>query len=274
LPRKNAKQKCLSFAFFAFFRGYQLRMTETPLTLVCFAVKEEAAAFKLAVTSRPDIKILLTGMGQRNADKSLRAHLDNTSRRRRKETPFSSTTDIVNTDVSAIKHPESSIQYPVSTTPFLVLTCGFAGALNPNLSLGTVLFSCDDAPRLQPGLLAADAHPARFHCANRVASTTAEKRTLWESTKADAVEMESQVISDICREHQIPCATIRVILDTASEDLPLDFNLLMTADQQMDYRKLAFSLAKSPSKIAALLRLQKQSKEAASKLAKVLLKII
>jgi hypothetical protein len=48
----------------------------------------------------------------------------------------------------------------------------------------------------------------------------------------------------------------------------------MTADQQMDYRKLAFSLAKSPSKIAALLRLQKQSKEAASKLASVLLKIV
>jgi hypothetical protein len=48
----------------------------------------------------------------------------------------------------------------------------------------------------------------------------------------------------------------------------------MTADQQMDYRKLAFSLAKSPSKIAALLRLQKQSKAAASKLASVLLKIV
>jgi hypothetical protein len=42
----------------------------------------------------------------------------------------------------------------------------------------------------------------------------------------------------------------------------------------MDYRKLAFSLAKSPSKIAALLRLQKQSKEAASKLAGVLVRVL
>jgi adenosylhomocysteine nucleosidase len=161
-----------------------------------------------------------------------------------------------------------------STTPALVLTCGFAGALNPDLSLGTVLFSCDDAAHLQPRLLAAGALPGRFHCAKRVASTAAEKRQLWETTHADAVEMESQIISNICREHQIPCATIRVILDTASEDLPLDFNFLMTADQQMDYRKLVFSIAKSPSKIAALLRLQKQSKEAASKLADVLLKLI
>jgi adenosylhomocysteine nucleosidase len=211
-------------------------MPPSPLTLVCFAVKEEAAPFTAAIGSRPDIRILLTGMGQRNADKSIRA-------------TFS------------------------TQKPALALTSGFAGALNPNLSLGNVLFSCDGAPELEPRLLAAGARPARFHCANRVASTAAEKRSLWESTHADAVEMESQIISNICREHKIPCATIRVILDTASEDLPLDFNFLMTADQQMDYRKLAFSLAKSPSKIAALLRLQKQSKEAAERLASVLLSI-
>jgi adenosylhomocysteine nucleosidase len=212
-------------------------MRPSPFTLVCFAVKEEAAPFKDAIASRLDVQILLTGMGRRNAEKSIRAALS-------------------------------------SQKPALVLSCGFAGALNPNLSLGTVLFSCDDAPRLQPRLVAIGALPARFHCSNRVASTAAEKRQLWESTHADAVEMESQIISNICREHQIPCATIRVILDTASDDLALDFNFLMTADQQMDYRKLAFSLAKSPSKIAALLRLQKQSKEAAQELAEVLLKVV
>ena len=211
-------------------------MPPSPFTLFCFAVKEEAAPFKNASASRPDIQILLTGMGQRNAEKSIGAKLSNEK-------------------------------------PTLVLTAGFAGALNPDLSLGTVLFSCDEA-HLQPRLLAAGALPARFHCANRVASTATEKRQLLETTHADAVEMESQIISNICREHQIPCATIRVILDTASEDLPLDFNFLMTADQEMDYRKLAFSLAKSPSKIAALLRLQKQSKAAAESLASVLLKTI
>jgi hypothetical protein len=223
-------------------------MPLSPFTLVCFAVKEEAAPFKATVASRSDIQILLTGMGQRNAEKSIRATVAADVRRRTEPT------------VS----PDPSFQHSIIPAFRLVLTCGFAGALNPNLSLGTVLFSCD----------AAGARPTRFHCANRVASTAAEKRQLWESTRADAVEMESQIICNICREHQIPCATIRVILDTASEDLPLDFNFLMTADQQMDYRKLAFSLAKSPSKIAALLRLQKQSKEAASKLAGVLVRVL
>src|SRR5262249_25014025 len=148
------------------------------LTLVCFAVKEEAAPFKDAIGSDPDIQILLTGMGQRNAERSIRSAL-------------------------------------ATHKPTLVLTCGFAGALNPNLTLGTVLFCCDDA-RLQLRLIAAGALPGRFHCANRVASTAAEKRQLWETTHAGAVEMESEIVCNICREHQIPCATIRVILDTAS----------------------------------------------------------
>jgi hypothetical protein len=248
-------------------------MPPSPLTLVCFAVKEEAAPFKSAVAS-PDIQILLTGMGHRNAENSIRALLRTAavSKTSRRNVTSSDAHAAQKTIQSTAESPTPPLHH--STTPSLVLSCGFAGALNPDLSLGTVLFSCDDAPDLQARLLAAGARPARFHCSNRVASTAAEKRALWESTHADAVEMESQIISHICREQQIPCATVRVILDTASEDLPLDFNFLMTADQQMDCRKLAFSLAKSPSKIAALLRLQKQSKEAASKLASVLLKII
>jgi hypothetical protein len=59
-------------------------------------------------------------------------------------------------------------------------------------------------------------------------------------------------------------------LDTASEDLPLDFNQLMTANQKMNYGKLALALAKSPGKVGGLLRLQKEAEAAAEKLAEVL----
>jgi hypothetical protein len=82
--------------------------------------------------------------------------------------------------------------------------------------------------------------------------------------------MESQVICAVCREQNIPSATVRVILDTANEDLPLDFNQLMTADQKLSYGKLALALAKSPGKIGVLLRLQKEGEAAAGKLAVVL----
>jgi adenosylhomocysteine nucleosidase len=210
--------------------------TEDRKVWVCFAVKEEAQAFQRRARGRDDLKILLVGIGKRNAERGIRAAL-------------------------------------AKERPRLVLSCGFAGGLRPDLEMGTVVFAADPETRLEPALLAAGARPARFHCAERVVATAAEKRALRETTGADAVEMESQALCAVCQEHGIPSATVRVILDTAQEDLPLDFNQLMTAEQKMNYGKLALALAQSPGKVRALLRLQKQAQAAAEKLAEVLARI-
>src|SRR5436190_19797893 len=58
----------------------------------------------------------------------------------------------------------------------VVLTCGFAGALNPALPVGAVLFQADDAPSLSDRLLEAGASQATFHFSDRVATTAAEKK--------------------------------------------------------------------------------------------------
>jgi adenosylhomocysteine nucleosidase len=201
--------------------------------LVCFAVKEEARAFKKLAGERGNLEVILVGMGKRNAERAIRAALE-------------------------------------KERPQLVLTCGFAGGLRPDLATGTVVFAADPETGLEPALLAAGAKPARFHCVDRVAATAEQKRALWKATGADAVEMESEIICGVCREQRIPSATVRVILDPANEDMPLDFNQLMTADQKMSYGKLALALVKSPGRVGALRRLQQNSEVVAGKLAQVL----
>ena len=223
--------------------------------LVCFAVKEEVAVFRrMPAAARVDI--LLTGMGKANAAQSIRAAL-------------------------------------AASRPSLVITSGCAGGLNPQLVTGDVVFEMNSGSsrgneaQTQTGnqsepphvgcyekLIAAGAREGKFHCADRVATTAAEKSALWQQTGADAVEMESQIIRDICREQNIPSATVRVILDQAGEDLPLDFNALMTPDMKLDGGKLALTILKSPGKIGSLLRLQRQTRLAAAKLAQVLASLV
>lgn len=204
--------------------------------LVCFAVKEEAKPFQKLTGQQPGVRTVLTGMGQENAVNTIRTIL-------------------------AAEKPE------------LVLTCGFAGGLNPKLKSGEVIFLTTDVT-LTNVLTKAGAEHGDFFCANHVVSTAAEKGELWRSTGLSAVEMESLHIHQVCTENGVPSATVRVILDEAGEDLPLDFNALMTPDMRMDFGKLSWTIAKSPGKISALMRLQKQSQAAAEKLAQVLAKVI
>jgi adenosylhomocysteine nucleosidase len=203
-----------------------------PLTLACFAVEEEAVYFRRRIAGRTDVQVLITGMGKRNAERAFRAAL-------------------------------------VNARPTLVLTCGFAGGLKPGLARGAVLFSAPD-PGLESDLRKAGANPGRFHCTETVASSVRLKQELGESTGADAVEMESAVICNFCGEQKIPCAVVRVILDQADEDLPLDFNKVMDAEDRIDNGKLALALVSAPWKVFALLRFQRQARQAAKALADVL----
>ena len=205
-------------------------------TLVCFALKEEAGPFRRLVAGRADIAVVVTGVGRNNAERVASAELN---------------------------------RY----RPDFVLTCGFAGGLNPYLTAGTVIFETDDE-RLRAKLFAAQARPARFYCSSKIATTAAEKKQLFDRTAADAVEMESEVIQALCWKRKIGCATVRAISDTATEDLPLDFNRLAKPDQNLDYAKLITAILRRPSVISPLLKLSQTTRAAADGLAQVLGKVV
>lgn len=249
------------------------------MTLVCFALKEEAAAFQKMAAGKLDVSILVVGIGRHNADKSMREFLTGKASvpGNRSQAGLSGQARLAGT----------------LAPPSLVFTCGFAGGLNPDLKLGDVVFEFPSASsrgdeaqtqignQLEPPyvggyekLISAGAKPVRFFCADHIATTVAEKKTMREQTNADAVEMESAAIHAVCREHGMPCVTVRVISDTANEDLPLDFNALSKPDKSLDFGKLAWAIAKSPGKIGALMELQKKTSFAARQLADVLAKVV
>jgi len=212
--------------------------------LICFALKEEAAPFLEIAAGRPGIFTVIVGIGRQNAEKSAREFLN-------------------------------------ASSPEQVFTCGFAGALNPDLKIGDVVFEIgnqqgteDESEPPDVGcyeaLVAAGAKPAKFYCADRIATTVAEKKALREHTGADVVEMESAAIQAVCAARGIPCVTVRVISDTALEALPLDFNTLAKPDKSLDFGKMFLALAKSPGKIGALIELRKKTNFAAQQLAAVL----
>ena len=215
--------------------GMRSAESRPPRNLVCVALEEEAQAIPWKMWGWRT-KVLVTGIGRKNAERSVREFFN--------------------------QH-----------APERVFTCGFAGALNPLFKTGEVVFDTNESA-LRERLVNAGATPATFFCSLRIATTVTEKADLRRTTGADAVEMESEAIHAVCRERGVPCATVRVISDTAHEDLPLDFNQLSKPDASLDFGKLALAIAKSPGKIPGLLRLQKNCRFASERLAQVLARVM
>jgi hypothetical protein len=224
------------------------KLAQRPVELlVCFAVKEEARFFMDALVyridsaskaqHRPLYQVWMTGMGRRNAVEGVRKAI-------------------------ALLQPKR------------VITSGFAGGLNPKLRFGTVVYDEDYNAGFGPQLEQAGAVRATFYCHRRVAITAVEKAALWQSTGADAVEMESSVIRNICREQGIPSATVRVISDDASQDLPLDFNALMTPEDRIHYPKLIWAVLSRPGRLGKLLEFQRQTEAAARRLGAALAELL
>ena len=217
--------------------GFHFNLRDMPKSkvanLICFAVAQEAAPFRSFAKRRDDLCVWVVGMGRSNAERSFLEALD-------------------------------------AVDPGRVITSGFAGGLDPNLSTGDVLFDADEEFVLSAELERVCFRRGQFHCHDRIATTPEEKAALRESTGADAVEMESGVIREICADRGIPSATVRVISDAADESLPLDFNRLMKPDMSLSAGKLAGALLRSPGKIVELIRFQKRIKQAGNNLARIL----
>ena len=164
----------------------------------------------------------------------------------------------------------------------ICISSGFAGGLRAGHVVGDILAATEilpDEPRAKKLgrrlistkrlLLAAKECGAkvvdRFYSSPTTIQTAEEKAAFRDI--ADAVEMESFEVLSEALAWAPEAIAIRAISDSADEDLPLDFDAVVTGQGRISAVRLAAEIVRKPRAIPGLVRLGRNSGEAANRLA-------
>ncbi len=161
-------------------------------------------------------------------------------------------------------------------SPAWVLSCGYAGALQPQLKVGDIVAAnelVDESGGKLEIDLGMESDPARHLHVGRVTTvgkivrTIAEKHALAEKTGSLAVDMETFAVAQVCRELHRKFLAFRVISDDLSADLPPEVMSIFGDTGAVRFGAVVGSLWKRPSSITDLFRLREQATQAAEHLA-------
>lgn len=160
--------------------------------------------------------------------------------------------------------------------PDFLIASGFAGALDPALSVGEIVTdTVSSAPALLRRAQDAGARACLFAHSDTIAETAAAKARLAQSTGAQVVEMETRAIAEICVARGIPLLSVRVISDAATRDFPVPAPVLFDAVRQSP-RPLALLayLATHPAKIVGFVGFLREIRLARKNLANYLQRLL
>lgn len=152
----------------------------------------------------------------------------------------------------------------------ILVSWGCAGALDPTLSAGDLILpeqvsdnnSCiiDTAEILNQKLLSECSGVKTMHSGLLAQSPTMitssqQKKTMFESSSAIAVDMESFSIGDYARKNKLPFIACRAIADTASTDLPPPVLNAMDQQGHINNRQVILNTLLQPMTIVSLIQL-------------------
>jgi adenosylhomocysteine nucleosidase len=171
----------------------------------------------------------------------------------------------------------------------ICISSGLAGALREGLRLGAIIAPqtlLAEVPHEDLGAdelkvdkelreRALEAGAVCVDClltASKVLAKTHQKQAC--SSKAQSVDMESFEIVKAANAWGGRAVVLRAISDTASEDLPINFNRTLSKRNQISVSKVLLELLKNPLVLPALVRFGIQSRRAAEALTKFLDKYV
>lgn len=146
-----------------------------------------------------------------------------------------------------------------------ILSIGICGSLAPTLRVGECIVASEIVAVQERfathrhwtnELLALlpKARPAILAGSDTIVSDRAGKTALHQSTKAEAVDMESHVAASVAREHGFPFAAVRVVSDSWHQSLPPAALVAMARTGKVDLYAVLCSLVSRPGQIPALIR--------------------
>ena len=157
-----------------------------------------------------------------------------------------------------------------AAAPRALVSTGFCGSLEPDWPEGDIVVATEVRSRegSWPASAPDSTMPYRKGAVvsgDRVAATSAEKADL-KREGASAVEMEAAVVAQSASSAGVPFYCIRAVSDTATGDMPLDFNEYRDAEGRFDRSRIAGAALLRPGAIAGLMRLDAACRRASRNL--------
>ena len=141
----------------------------------------------------------------------------------------------------------------------LLISSGFAGALNDKLQIGDLLlaknFSTVELTKVGSSFSRLPIHEADLLTVRALIDSNDERNKIARTSGAAAVDMETEFIARACAEHGIPLLSLRVITDTPREPFPAPPNVLFDIEQQQTrFLTLATFFLARPNRVPQLIQ--------------------
>ena len=156
--------------------------------------------------------------------------------------------------------------------PTCVILVGTSGALDPALARGTA-YAANEVRTLdgrswlptrtvRSGTQTDQAHQPTVLSIDQPALVPASKRTLWNSTHAGLVDMESAAFAEACEREHLNWAVVRGVSDAANDALPRECVEFVDANGRTRIGAVLRAILRRPTLLRELLRLQRATEDA------------